>query len=71
MNKKDFEMRPFRPAFREGDLVVVKGTLISGEITFIDWQTLRADVEWEEYDYIACDSFPLWKLKYLYDWKVD
>lgn len=63
----EFEMKPFCPSFKEHDWVVVKGTPIVGKVTFIDWQTLIAEVEWEEYDYTTCDEFPLWKLEYLYD----
>lgn len=62
---KDYKMKPFLPSFKVGDQVRVKGTLISGEITFIDWPTLRADIEYEEYDYVTSASFALLELEYL------
>jgi hypothetical protein len=51
--------------FRLGDWVAISGTTIVGEITYIDDNAQRADVEWEEYDYIAADSFPFSSLTHI------
>lgn len=49
--------------FRVGDLVTIAGGMpIVGEITYIDANAKRADVEYEWYDYITTDSFPFTSL---------
>lgn len=64
MNKKDFEMKPFHPAFKVGDFVEAYGGHIVGYITYINHQKEEADVEWDEgnFDY-NCTVVPFKYLK--------
>lgn len=49
-----------------GDLVVVEGRDFVGEIIAIDLEAHTAEVEWQEYNYMTSDSFPLEKIELLH-----
>ena len=51
--------------FSVGDQVVVKGRDFVGEILYIDYRNMTAEVEWYEYNYFTSDEFPLEDLDFL------
>ena len=51
--------------FSIGDQVVVKGKDFVGEILYIDYRNMTAEVEWYEYNYFTSAEFPLEDLDFL------
>ena len=57
-------------SFNIGDLVVIKGRDFVGEILYLDYKNMTAEVEWSEHNYITSEEFPLEKIERLRIWRV-